>query len=1498
MHARHSVSNPKKKDLVPTTRKLVEFLRELALTKDKLTRDVSKYETVLFLNDLPSLIAKSLDREAGPEDVILTAPSVKSAPSPSFPDELSAFIQIEDVDDSSLEEPPFTPSAPSSVLTGTAARKWAEQWLRWAAEDRKLAAAREWHRKLSKAQRLVEVQDDEFEAVLGIGFMSVNSNNFITRHPLITVGLTLQADPVTGDIEVAIQPSAKARATDRRLLEGSDFYDAKRLVEWHRELREWEPAPLADEALEILKRWLSSGVDRSFPLDESWTPQEQIERSLSLSWSPCIMIRTRDRSNLVEYFERMLTSLEGDDAEAPLGLAQLVSAIEADERVQWLEEDGYTSAEILGTDPLFPLPANPEQRAIINTLRRDNGVVVQGPPGTGKTHTIANLVSALLAQGQRVLVTSQKAQALRVLREKMPADIQNLCVSMTDVARGGSKELNASVTAMSDSFNNFSLDDHELKVSSLRDRRHLLRTTISELKEQIRASRESETYQHPDISLGFSGTRAAIAEQVANVEADFGWFPLPLPTDAPKQFELNAAELQDLLDLIRTENETRRSRSFQVLPDLKQVASPTTIESLFHREMEAESVASSGRTIWSGQLEKIDRNDRDAIKELLNSATLSSTQISRQVQAPWLARTLDDAYQLLNAQLWRQLSIDMKAVSEAHEQLSTLGLIKVDAPTLSQSGPDGLPVKIVELQAFLSYLTSGGSFKKGPLRSSAQRKVSSLLEQCQVDGLPIRSIEALQHLITYFNAESLSRKVVERLKDVNISTDESLRLVPRINELLTIQETLNNIEGLGATLADLATFLLAKGVSIRPTNHGEINEALTGIRACELLDDYESIKTEISSIRESIHVLASQPQSAPELRQLERAIELRDAQAYKSSFDSLSNSYTEQSLQRRCDELFNRTRSLHPALAENLRSTANEEGWSFRLAAIPEAWAWAVANRFLSQSNDSELETELQDRLRAANTDLGSATAKLAAELAWGKCLTMMTADQERALRSYQSNISSKGKGSGKWAGRYAKAARQAMVQAREAVPAWIMPLNEVIETIPPDQNSFDVVIIDEASQAGIEALFLLWLAPRIIVVGDERQCAPSGVIRGGLQPIFDRLDEYLADVPEYLRLEFTPKSNLFSLLSTRFGSVVRLREHFRCMPEIIGWSSAQFYSDAPLIPLRQFGADRLRPLQTTYVSGAYTDGSSSTLTNQVEAEAIVKQIQLCMMDPAYDGKTMGVIALQSQAQVRLLDDLLDVAIPSDQREKRRLRVGTAPDFQGDERNVIFLSMVVAGREKITSMTQRDWQRRFNVAATRAEDQMWLFHSTTIDMLKPTDLRRSLLGYVMSPPQVFGGEQHLDLRWDSEKRQPFGSKFEQRVFLKIREKGYAIQPQFEVNGRFIDLVVSGAKGRLAVECDGDYWHSSRDDQMADLDRQLELERAGWRFVRIRESDFNRNPDKSLEHLWTELDRRGIRPNDLRPQDAPASETWSPLGLTTEEGLDGIEDLDTSSSLLS
>ena len=1480
----------KKKSLVPTTRRLVEFLRDLALMKDKIVRDVDSYEKVLFLHDLPPELKNFLNLGASDGETFLAIPEFKSTPAPPPPESLVPFIKMEGVSDSRNSSPPFLASTPQSVLIGRDAVAWIADWNRWAEEDRLHAPHKDWYEWLGKFQRRIDLQADEYEVVLGIGMMSVLANNYVTRHPLMTFGLGVQADPIDGEIKVSLQPELRPRRYDRRLLEGYDFFDSKRQADWWKKVQEWEPAPLTDGASELLREWLR-GLGRAFEFDDSWAPSKRVDDSLRLVWAPCLILRQRDRSNLVEYFERMLESLQGEDAVAPLGLAQLISAIEAEERIQWLEEDDATSSDVLGEDPLFPLPANPEQLEIIQKLSRDSGVVVQGPPGTGKTHTIANLVSALLAQGQRVLVTSQKPQALRVLREKMPTEVQALCISMTDVARGGSKELNESVTSLSDRFNHFSRDIHEQRVRTLQERRDMTRKLISQLKEQIRLSRESEIEVHTLIAEGFSGKRSDVAEKVHELEEQFAWFPLPLAVDAPIKPSLSTAELQEFLSLLRQETPLRIARAKQVLPKMEDISSPAVFEELCSKEARAKEIAKTGRTPWSTAYEKIERKHRDSLLKDFNEAELLFTKFESRKEQHWLIKALDDSFKQVNQKLWRQIATDLSVMGEVQDQITKLGLNQVQCPDLTSGGEGGLPTRLQQVKELHAHLAAGGSFKKGPLKSGAQRKVDDFLKSCQVNGLPIKSTETVDQLLTHLSAEMLTRQVLERIKDVGIAYSEQERLVPRVHELTEIQECIAYLVKLGENFENTSKLLLSKGISIRPQNPAELAEAILGLEACQLIDDFGTIELELKKIQESLGVLAKKPNSAPELVELERALGIRDIELYKSEFFKLAGSFAEQDEQKRCENLYAKLRDAHGPLADLLRTTKLDDAWLSRISTLNAAWSWAVATRFLDSFNNLVPEEIAQEKLRAAIDDLGDSTGKLAAELGWGKCLTMMTAEQERALRTYQSNISSKGKGQGKWAGKYARAARQAMSEAREAVPAWIMPINEVLETIPPDPNSFDVVIVDEASQAGIEALFLLWLAPRIIVVGDERQCAPNTIVRGGLQQIYDRLDEFLSDVPEYLRLEFTPKSNLFSLLSTRYGSITRLREHFRCMPEIIGWSSAQFYSDAPLIPLRQFGSDRLPPLRTTRVEGAYTEGSSSTLENKVEALEIVRQIQMCLMDPQYENKTMGVIVLQSAAQARLIDDLLSQKISQEELTRRRIRVGTAPDFQGDERNVIFLSMVVAEGEKITSMTQRDWQRRFNVAATRAEDQMWLFHSVAYASLKPQDLRKSLLGYVMSPPQVFGGFEHRDLQWDSEKRAPFGSKFEQRVFLKIRDRGYFVKPQVEVNRRFIDLVVSGAKGQLAVECDGDFWHSSPDDQRADIDRQIELERAGWRFVRIRESAFNRNPEKAMEPLWLELEKRGIRPGDLKTVVDSNIQDWKPVPVIAEEGLDGIEEND-------
>jgi hypothetical protein len=115
---------------------------------------------------------------------------------------------------------------------------------------------------------------------------------------------------------------------------------------------------------------------------------------------------------------------------------------------------------------------------------------------------------------------------------------------------------------------------------------------------------------------------------------------------------------------------------------------------------------------------------------------------------------------------------------------------------------------------------------------------------------------------------------------------------------------------------------------------------------------------------------------------------------------------------------------------------------------------------------------------------------------------------------------------------------------------------------------------------------------------------------------------------------------------------------------------------------------------------------------------------------------------------------------------------------------------------------------------------------------------------------------------------PFDSWFEIDVFLKITDRGYGAIPQFEINGRRIDLIVEGMKGRLAVECNGDKWHGP-DQYENDMARQRDLERAGLEFWTVRGTPFYLDPDEAMESLWKLLDRKAIYPDRTEPDEHPA-----------------------------
>jgi len=1491
--------------LIGSTTRLVEFLRDLASARRAPVRDVAKHEKALWLANLPEGVTARDD--AGLGEVLLSVGFVRPVAPPSPPKELDGWLGREEVNDPERDAPELAETGPGRVEVidedGTASWRsetiddrpdvrrlyetWLPTWRAWAERERERARQRRWHRELFTVAGQLSQMDDEWELVLATGLLTWTApDGTRVRNHLIVTRAHVQVDPDTERVDVILGETAPA-LQDRELLGDLPSFTPARTDRLRERTREGEGVGLGDAVAELLRAWCDRGLETPATYLPDWAPAEKTGGEPEVRLAPALVLRRRDQGALIAYYDRMIAALTGPDAHSPLGLAQLVQPMEQAERVAFLRERDGGRRDALGDDPLFPLPANPEQRLIMTRLSQDSGVVVQGPPGTGKTHSIANLLSALLAQGQRVLVTSQKAQALRVLRDKLPKEIADLCISMTDLGRGGSAELEGGVKALSARFAGYDAGQQAKRIAEKRDQLHAARRKVAELTDRIRALRESETYSHPEIAPGYRGTLAQIVRRLKEEEPHCSWMPVPMPPGAPAQPPIGVGEVAKLVELLAGETPQRKQRPHQRIPDVSALPTAEQVQALIAEEGAARSLAAQAQTEISARLDGLDAEvlarlghiEAD-VRAHLHRLDLIGPYADRS-DRNWVIRALADGIAGREMALWEQLAALSGRLTALRETVRRVNFRLVTHPPLD--GPAAAGAYLQAMRALRDHLAAGNRLKRGLLKSAAQRAAEPYLGQVSVDGVSPSNAELLSIVIDDMEARQIAEQLRRgwRAVGVEFPVDQPLEAIAaqfedafgKLDTVRTIRAAVNTTV---ETLGRMGVFLPLR----TPADWEAYAEALGAAR---LRLDAERATAALEELRESLERQAKVGTPAPELLEAIRAIATRDAVTYRLCLTALTTAQHELAQQRQCDELAARIRQTHPALLEVLAAAGK---WQPYLSGWERAWAWAKAYTFFSEQRQPGLEQRLEAELEAAVARTMQLTAELAAEQAWDAALSRMTAHQTTALRSYEQHMTKRGKGTGRHAARFEALAREAMAEALGAVPAWIMPIQQVLDTIPPNRDSFDVIIVDEASQASIDALFLLWLAPRVIVVGDDKQCAPSAVSHGELEPIFQKLATYLPDMPAYLRDAFTPNSSLFDLLRTRFGGLLRLKEHFRCMPEIIEFSSRQFYSDEPLVPLRQFGADRLPPLKVERVIGAYTEGRDTRLRNPVEAEAIVDRLLECVADPAYDGKTFGVVVLQGTEQGRLIHNLLLERLDPKEWEKRRLRVGTPPDFQGDERDVVFLSMVIA--ERRPALTRTEWQRRYNVAASRARDQMWLFHSVSPDLLSPHCLRRSLLTYMLTPPAALGAEPLADVRPD-EPHPAFDSLFEQRVFLRIRERGYHVVPQFEVNGRRIDLVVSGAQGRLAVECDGDYWHGP-EQREADLDRERELKRAGWRFWRVRESEFYFDPDAALAPLWEELERRGIRPGEVVADGTSGSGTgWTAVPLASDDSRDGLDE---------
>lgn len=276
---------------------------------------------------------------------------------------------------------------------------------------------------------------------------------------------------------------------------------------------------------------------------------------------------------------------------------------------------------------------------------------------------------------------------------------------------------------------------------------------------------------------------------------------------------------------------------------------------------------------------------------------------------------------------------------------------------------------------------------------------------------------------------------------------------------------------------------------------------------------------------------------------------------------------------------------------------------------------------------------------------------------------------------------------------------------------------------------------------------------------------------------------------------------------------------------------------------------------------------SARNKRNQREMETLISLVVAATEQPEYSDASIGVMSMVGEEQAYDIDMEIRRRLPPAIVERHRLMCGNPAQFQGDERHVVFLSMVDAPQGSVLPLRSDDrFKKRFNVAASRAQNQMWVVHSLNPETdLKDGDLRRRLIEHAIDPESKLAEWRRLNARID-----PRSGDFEARVLKHLLQRGYKVLPQFRVGAYVLDFVIDGGAKRAALECDGDRYHTI-ENLREDMARQAVLERRGWRFVRIRGTDFFSRATETMANVFEALERLGVQPVGTTPPQQPSSE---------------------------
>lgn len=1174
------------------------------------------------------------------------------------------------------------------------------------------------------------------------------------------------------------------------------------------------------------------------------------EPELQRGWT--IMFRRRI-DNRGRFYESLAKKLRESDY-LPVAFDSIFSSASLVQKASGnqVADDG-TSAHLL-----MPLPANDEQKRIAQQFDHEFGVTVQGPPGTGKSHTIVNLISHLLAQGKRILITADKEQALTSLTDKIPDEVADFVMSSVGDSPMAIEKQRLSVQRMQDSLSSFDADGAQQEIDRLETQITEKRGRLKKIDEKLTESLANEvcTYRLP------SGKKSAadVAKWVAHNE-DLNI--IPDRVDDSARLPLSASEFEEYVSLCRSLGHDDLQRSSLTLPDVESLPSGDELSGMLSElhdlQEQVEQLKTAGFTAEA--VDSANDEERQHVRDSLQGALQKLLKIDEDWERQLSEKLKDNVRQRQwlkrNAALIQEQSAQCVALMQHY-----LGH-RVEAP-------EGNPVTLTELLNVWKERIAQG---KGIPRFS-NRALREFAAGVRVDGYQPQTAEQLTFVEFYLTER-------QQLLQLSQLVQQTFGVVPGLSDEVNDQ-TLPYLSDIAQRIIDIAEWW----DSLYPDIHEMLQPffpysdpaaSVEGLR--QALKDFDELAAydRMRALEDKIGELCLQLEShctssdSDIWQRLADSMQREDYSSWQEALEEADRLRSIHTQAVRMGKLNDKLAAAAPEWAGKIQASDGDARFVGDLEQYKKYWSYAKASTWIRRIAYGQNSERLLSESTALTKEISSLVLKdisLSARLHLKK---QQDPDERRSLKIWLDAIKKYGKGTGKNANSYLSTARHELPRAMNAMPVWIMPMHKVIDNFDPlTSRPFDVIIIDESSQCDLLSVGVLALANKAIVVGDDKQTSPSNAFKSG--DVLRMLQNKI--IPDFTEKSlFDYKESLYSLAGRAFPSTIMLKEHFRCVPEIIEYSN-RFY-DEQIFPLRECTHPEIgSPLNAHFIAEAKTEDKGE-IVNVSEIEQIAQKVKQLCGDSHYDGMTMGVVVLQSSEkhQKRLTEALID-AIGHEEYAKRRIRVGNPPAFQGDERNIIFLSFVANAARTQSADYMSQW---VNVAASRARDQIWAYYSFNPAGIGYSDPRRGLIEYIRD---FHPHDEQVSLL--NAAQTPFEKDFVREI--KNRNLDDCAQMHYPIGRYDIDCVLTVATGfRLAIECDGD--REENDEEFAeDIKKQRVLERLGWHFIRLSAPAYYLDPERTLEPVWHAIKELKEAYEDSRQSNSSSTDILEKSGGLEEESV--------------